>query len=177
MAKFCSKCGAELHDGETFCESCGEKIVVRGNRYEEDREIIDILLKTTGRLNRLRYLKRISAVVFIEMIILCLAFMLFATPWGELTALGNVVATVILIGGQVIYYCLSVRRLHDLDNNETLAYILLALGVISVLSNSDPFDMSGFEILACCVEVLGSLYLLFAPGTHGDNKYGPDPLA
>ncbi len=116
------------------------------------------------------------AVIVIEMIVILLAFMLFTNSYGQLSGPGSLVVAAILIGGQVIYYCLNVRRLHDLNKDETLAYILLGLGLISALSSSDVFDMSAFERLSYCVETLGSLYLLFAPGTHGENNYGADPL-
>ena len=184
MSRFCSKCGAELKSGENFCSSCGQKVdevpanidLNSSGGFKEDYEIADILLKTTGRLNRLRYFKRSMAVALIEMVIVGLAFMLFTNSFGELSGFGSVVVAAILIAGQVIYYCLNVRRLHDLDKDETLAYVLLGLGLISALSSSDVFSMSAFETLSYCVECLGALYLLFAPGTHGDNKYGSDPL-
>ena len=54
----------------------------------------------------------------------------------------------------LINSAISVRRLHDLDKDGLL-----------VLLTFVPLLNGFFE-----------LYLLFAPGTVGDNRYGADPL-
>ncbi len=185
MAQFCPECGTEIKAGEKFCKACGKKIGAApsnvdlntsGGRYEEDHDVADMIFKTTGRLNRLRYLKRCLAVAAVEAIILSTVFILFSNDWGELSTFGSIVALILLIIGQAPYYCLNVRRLHDLDKDETLAYVFVALGIIGAFSSADIFEMSFFEKVAYVVEVIFGVYLLFFPGTHGENKYGADPL-
>ena len=61
----------------------------------------------------------------------------------------------ILIATWVGSYMISIRRLHDL--NKSGWWVLLYL---------IPY-----------VNLIFGLYLLFAPGTHGYNRYGEDPLA
>lgn len=102
--------------------------------------------------------------------------MLFSDNWGNLSTFGSIVCVAIIIVGQIPYYCLNVRRLHDMNKDETLAYVLLGLGVAGAISGSDVFSMTTFETLAYCVETIAGLYLLFFPGTYGKNKYGADPL-
>lgn len=179
MAKFCPNCGAELKPEEKFCKACGKKIsaeVTSNEPYKEDYNALDIIFGTTGRLNRLRYLKRCLVVALFELVLLGLAYMLFSNEWGLLSSFGSIVVTFLLVAGQVPYYCLNVRRLHDLNKDETLAYILLGLGIVGAISSSDMFSMSAFETVAYSVETIAGLYLLFFPGTHGENKYGADPL-
>lgn len=185
MSKFCSSCGAELKPDEKFCKACGTKVNATpsnievntsAGRYEEDYNAFDTIFKMTGRLNRLRYLKRCLAVALFEMVILGVAYMLFANEWGLLSSFGSIVVTILLVAGQVPYYCLNVRRLHDLDKDATLANILLGLGIVGAISSSDIFSMSFMETLSYGVETIAALYLLFFPGTHGDNNYGADPL-
>ena len=50
---------------------------------------------------------------------------------------------------------LSIRRLHDCDKSGYW-YILVLVPIVNLVL---------------------WLYLLFQPGTAGENKYGPDPLA
>ena len=69
--------------------------------------------------------------------------------------LNELIGIPLLIAAVVGSYMISIRRLHDLDK-------------------------SGWWILVffvAYVDIIFSLYLLFAPGTHGYNRYGEDPLA
>ena len=76
---YCQKCGTEIPNEAKFCTSCGEKLEQNNaarsddsstsqtsqNGYVEDRTIQEMFLKTTGRLNRLRYFKRTFIFQFI----------------------------------------------------------------------------------------------------------------
>ena len=67
----------------------------------------------------------------------------------------GIVGVFIYIGALVPYICLVIARLHDTNNS--------ALGVVLAF-------MPGFNIVLF-------FYCLLVPGTKGDNKFGPDPLA
>ena len=123
--------------------------------YVEDRSIAEMFLTTNGRLNRLRYFKRILMVGVIATI---LAFAIVAatmTPSGDnISTAGYVLFAVMCLVFAVPQFMLMIRRLHDLDKDGL--FVLLTL--------------------VPAINTLFALYLLFAPGTRGANKYGSDPL-
>lgn len=110
---------------------------------------------TAGRLNRLRYLKYsfafCLAVGFLGAALEVFVGFVTGDPQGFLATLVSVAVNLVIFTGCV---ALMVRRLHDLDRPEWWA-----VGVLIPLVN--------FAL---------SLYLLLAPGTHGHNRYGEDPL-
>ena len=146
--------------------------------YVEDKTAEEMFLKRTGRLNRLRYFKRGIAVTLIAILAFVPVSVIFGDDWGNLSSFGELVVTAINLVSLIPLYCLDVRRLHDMDKDETLAKISLGLGVIGafVSSNSDPFDLSPTATIVYLAETVIALYLLFSPGTKGENKYGADPL-
>ena len=146
--------------------------------YVEDKTVEEMFLKRTGRLNRLRYFKRGIAVTLIAILAFVPVSVIFSDDWGNLSSFGELVVTAINLVSLIPMYCLDVRRLHDMDKDETLAKISLGLGVIGavVSSNSDPFDLSPTAIIVSLIQIVIALYLLFSPGTKGENKYGADPL-
>ena len=116
------------------------------NAYEPDVGIKQTFFRADNRLNRKRYLKR-SAVIWLISLI-CDAFAMS----GE--GLVLMLAFLIIIVMTVSSIMLSIRRLHDCDKSGYWYFLALVPIVNLVLW----------------------LYLLFQPGTAGENKYGPDPL-
>ena len=145
--------------------------------YIEDTTMQEMFLKTTGRLNRLRYFKRIMVITLISLVINCFIVMIFSDAWGNPTSLGDKLTSIVGIITLIPGYCLDVRRLQDLDQNDLLAKISFVLGVItSLISIDDIYSLSKSEIIVCLSCTVIGLYMLFVPGTKGENKYGPDPL-
>ena len=145
--------------------------------YIEDTTMQEMFLKTTGRLNRLRYFKRIMVVTLISLLIDCFLITIFSDAWGNLTSLGDKLTSIVGIITLIPGYCLDVRRLQDLDQNDLLAKISLVLGFITIfISTGDIFSPSKSELLVYFGYTVIALYMLFVPGTKGENKYGPDPL-
>ena len=182
MAKFCPNCGAELQSGDKFCKSCGQKTdsstsAPDGGGYVKERELSEIFLKTSGRLNRLRYFKRSMAIALVEIVILIPIIFAFSDIWGNLTTFGSILTAAVILAGWVPYYCLMVRRMHDLNKDNTLAIVSLGIQIFGTVFGSDGFDMSAIESVAYLINGVIALYMLFAPGTKGDNQYGEDPLA
>lgn len=145
--------------------------------YKEDRTLQEQFLKTEGRLNRLRYLKR-NLVLLLVWILICILFVLiFSDDMGNLSSTGNILSSVIGIGMMIPSYCLDVRRLHDMDKDSTLAKISFVLGLFMIFINDeDPFNPSVAGLIVSSVNFIVILYFLFVSGTKGANKYGADPL-
>ena len=108
-----------------------------------------------GRLNRLRYFKYtlLVSVAFgvLEIVLVWLAARLTGNSEGFLITLVYTLSSIPMFIGNAM---VTVRRCHDLN-------------------------MSGGFVLLCIiplVNVLFGIYLLFARGTVGWNKYGADPL-
>ena len=147
--------------------------------YTEDKTMQEMFLKTTGRLNRLRYFKRVMDVTLATLAISFPFFMIFSDEWGNLTSFGNMITTIIGIVALFPMYCLDVRRLQDMNKDNTIAkvsFVLSAITVITAPNDVDVFTMDTSVAIVYLVNSVIGLYLLFAPGTKGENKYGPDPL-
>ncbi|MBR3621729.1 MAG: DUF805 domain-containing protein, partial [Selenomonadaceae bacterium] len=130
-----------------------------------------MFLKTDGRLNRLRYLKRQLILLGISILLFILVMAICDNGYGFLTKRGELLITIINLCGFGVSYFLDVRRLHDLNKDNTIAGVILVAGIIS---NFDSLE--GLTEIGGLVTTVGMLYLFFAPGTEGPNKYGPDPL-
>lgn len=145
--------------------------------YTEDKTMQEMFLKTTGRLNRLRYFKRVMVVTVATLAIGFPFFMIFSDEWGNLTSFGNMITTIIGIIALFPMYCLDVRRLQDMDKDNTIAKISFVISAITVIiAPDDVFTMDTSIAIVYLVNGAIGLYLLFSPGTKGENKYGPDPL-
>lgn len=145
--------------------------------YKEDRTLQEQFLKTEGRLNRLRYLKR-NLVLLLVWLLICILFVLiFSDDMGNVSRTGDVLISVIAAGMLIPYYCINVRRLHDMDKDSALAKISFVLGLITIFINDDdPFNPFTAQMILSLVNFIIVLYLLFVSGTKGANKYGADPL-
>lgn len=113
------------------------------------------IFTTEGRLNRLRYLKytliwSFGAGAFLTVVVLLLSKITGSNEGFLLDAVDALIMFAMGLGNLM----LNIRRCHDLDMHGAFA-LLCILPLINVLF---------------------TLYLLFARGTVGWNKYGADPL-
>lgn len=134
-----------------------------------------------GRLNRLRYF---GYGFLANLIFTVIVFGLFMAVMGggmnmDFTSLGS--AFLIVIPLYLVLFwvaiCLMVKRLHDLNQS---GWWILALfgyafgsGFISGMLGVDNDPISSLAI--SLPSIAFALWLLFWPGTSGDNQYGPDP--
>ncbi|GMQ61774.1 DUF805 domain-containing protein [Vallitalea maricola] len=114
-----------------------------------------------GRLNRLRYFLYdipLSIIMVIAYFIAMNKIIIDTSLTSTYIYIG--IYYMILIICSISKLTLTVRRLHDLNKTGWLALIQLLYLI--------PFIriVSGIFVL----------YLLFAPGTDGENKYGDNPL-
>jgi uncharacterized membrane protein YhaH (DUF805 family) len=136
------------------------------------------LLGRWGRLNRLRYFGY-GALANIVFMVIVFAFV--AISFGgalDFAALGGLLLLVIPLYLVLFWVaiCLMLKRLHDLDKS---GWWILFLFVFSFLSGfvAGVGDTMEMVSLLLQIPVFGfALWLLFWPGTAGDNQYGPNPL-
>ena len=118
--------------------------------------IFNKIFTAEGRLNRLRYLKYmiILALVMTAAKISTTAMITLLTgePTGSFVMAVTTMLALIAGAGNIM---LIIRRLHDLDK-------------------SGWFTLISF---IPAVNIIFSIYLFFAPGTVGYNRFGADPLA
>ena len=123
--------------------------------YVEDSGIAEMFFTTKGRLNRLRYFKR---ALVLGVVATVLAFVIVAatmTPSGDdISTAGYVLFALMCLVFAAPHFMLMIRRLHDLDKDGLFVLLALIPAVNSIFA----------------------LYLLFAPGTKGANRYGTDPI-
>lgn len=137
-----------------------------------------------GRLNRIRYFG--YNVLIGVILMLCFIAFFFLTLLGMsdisgLAGIGTALLLVIPLFLVVIWVkiCLIVKRLHDLNQSGWWILALLALYGLSFGGwwyLSDMGDSMEIVALVFNLPITGmTLWLLFWPGTDGDNQYGPDP--
>lgn len=149
----------------------------RGN-WVPDEGFEANFLKQEGRLNRWRYFKRTLLIGLLDAILCAVVGAIFDfSEWPE--ALASLVAI-------PAYYGLDVRRLHDMGKGSSIAQWIMGLTVITslippfmaptpVLEPEYGYVDPRYLAMLVVLMVL-QLYILFCPGNHGDNKYGPNPL-
>ena len=153
---------------------------------QPDKGIYENFLRRDGRLNRLRYFKRIVLIGIIDAIIGAVIGAVASDDFGQLSTMGDILDKIFAILFLIPQFCLMIRRLHDMNKGNTLAYVNVILGVVSLflvehmvasISSGEPLmvesTIAGVFLIA---QVVISLYILFCPGTKGDNNYGSDPL-
>ena len=145
----------------------------------KDEGIFENFFRRDGRLNRWRYFKRNLVIFFVAMIILLGIIIVDVNALGHLSSFGNNAVKFFSAAVQVPIFCLMVRRLHDMNKNETLAYVAIGLSLAGTLFQGNDFlvtEPSTLENLLNVVSGFINLYILLCPGTHGVNQYGADPL-
>ena len=156
----------------------------------KDKGFVENFLKRDGRLNRWRYFKRLLALFLISELVLIVAgtivmiifyvLMPDASFWNNDAELKNyaiIFAQGVCFLMTPAYFCLMVRRLHDLNKGEAIAYWLTAVSCANILG----LDLGQREdsILESILQIINlgfTIYLLFFRGTKGNNQYGSDPL-
>ena len=157
--------------------------------FVPDSGIGQMFFTTTGRLNRLRYLKRILVLGIFGGILSTAGIFLDQTLFRQEFGLFYVIAQSFFLWST---YCLDVRRLKDLDKGNFLAIIRASFASMQAICFAFSWQINrlcwnlGFDNFYIDDErmVIGfggafflfGLYLFLTGGTPGANKYGPDPL-
>lgn len=152
----CLKCGAPLEGDEDFCPNCGAKIFQHKQPTNPTKPIIKSEVKSPSdsvenskvfkqrRMGRAPYL--IFSVVWIIVVIFMSMYKSDRMAHGYVS-LGFIPAS-IFCGLWILSFTLTVRRCHDFN----------ASGLLAIFAIIPFFNL-----------IIGLI-----PGTHGDNKYGPE---
>ena len=150
--------------------------------YTSDETFHDLFLKRECRLNRWCFFKR----TMLADIITVVAFILVAMIMEKMTYNEKIIEVVSLMAGICLNcylsYGLFVRRSHDLHSknnwakylahdDEIIAKWFVGITILfSIVTVATDYDRANVASSALW------LYLLFAKGETGSNKYGADPL-
>jgi uncharacterized membrane protein YhaH (DUF805 family) len=130
-----------------------------------------IFFSSTGRLARMPYFLYSILLVGIFGLVMGAGVVMFADPnsSGIVKALGVVLMLVTTISYVVGITMLTIKRLHDLGFGGAHVLWYVGLQIASVLAASEK---SSIGILFTVASILFSLWVLFAPGEAGDNRFG-----
>lgn len=148
------------------------------NGYVEETTISEIFFKTNGRLNRLRYFKRKFVLGVLLTMLLTLGYKVLGYEFGNVTtpyaAIYNTVVSLIFI---IPNYCLSVRRLQDMNKGKLLAVVYAILSAIMAFLDFTGINYLFYFSLGLVTATLAiGGYILIVPGTYGKNRYGASPI-
>ncbi len=147
--------------------------------HVKDSGIAENFFRREGRLNRWRYFKRSITIALVSFIIVLGIIVMDVNALGQLSSFGNGLIKIFSAAVQVPIFCLTVRRLHDMNKDETLAYVCVTLSLSTIIFQGNDFlvtEPSQLENILTMINGIIALYILFCPGTKGDNQYGTDPL-
>ena len=134
-------------------------------------------LTAEGRLNRWKYFKLVLILGVIQLAMLLTIELIFSDEWGNVSPFIENLITVISVAVLLPYYFLTVQRVHDFNQDDTLAKFDAAISFyLIVFTPEEPLLWSTQDFIICFVGAVLSLYILFKPGTRGENQYGADPL-
>jgi uncharacterized membrane protein YhaH (DUF805 family) len=147
------------------------------------RDVIEAYFMLNGRMRRLPYFGySVLLVVIFAVLVGIFASQLTNTQKPILATIALLVGVFLLVGWAGI--ALGVKRCHDLDRSGWLYFWLVF--VPGALSSSVSIQINGATTafflpivggIAGVIAFIGGMYLLFARGTDGPNKYGYPPEA
>lgn len=136
-------------------------------------------LTAEGRLNRWKYFKLLLILTLIELVAVIIVSVVFSDEFGNLSSSEENLLNIIAGAALLPTYFLDVRRLHDFNQDDTLAKISAALSFYFIFFIENPENfifMSALDRVVCIATFVLGMYILFKPGTRGENQYGADPL-
>jgi len=150
-----------------------------------DVGIVENFFSFKGRLNRLRYFKRLLIIEIIYLVVELLVRELFGDPFfGYLDTGGQIVFFLVTMAYGASFLCLSFRRLLDIKDlrkaalpiTGVLALMILIIACSANVGLETLFDSRAdtFFTIALGVIYLAELVLLVLPGMVGPNEFGPD---
>ncbi|MFI5013204.1 MAG: DUF805 domain-containing protein [Hyphomicrobiales bacterium] len=134
-----------------------------------------ILSGLDGRINRRLYWICVLQCAIIECVALVLIIVLASS---EILARPILFVPVGLLALFVAWTgaALSVKRLHDRDKSAHFVWLLIVLPLI-LEGAAETTNLKLLFVPALLLNLWALIEIGFLPGTIGDNRFGPDPLA
>ena len=149
----------------------------------EDSSIKEIFFRTSGRLNRWRYFTRRIIVSVLTKFFLFVGYKVLGYEYGQVTTAAGIYNGFISIIFLIPIFCLTVRRLQDMNKGKFLAVVYVAMNVFMAFSDMTFTDFKYMEsatsylvLTIVTFSMMLYMYFMISPGTYGKNKYGVNPL-
>ncbi|MBM3545182.1 MAG: DUF805 domain-containing protein [Alphaproteobacteria bacterium] len=142
-------------------------------------DLVDLLLSTEGRINRLRFWIGMLIVIFIST---ALYYLILATAGPTQT--GVLLAVLVAFALAYPYYAIMAKRFQDRDKPGLLALLGIVpyytVNLLYTFRVFDPFEPTALSRILDVIIALIALWILVElgclKGSAGPNRYGPDPL-
>ena len=148
-----------------------------------DRTIKEIFFRTSGRINRWRYFTRRVIISVLTKIFLFIGYEVLGYEYGQVTTAAGIYNGVISLIFLVPIFCLTVRRLQDMNKGRTLAFVYVAMNIFMAFSDMTFTDFKYMQsatsylvLTVVTFSIMLDMYFMISPGTYGRNKYGANPL-
>ena len=149
----------------------------------EDRTIKEIFFRTSGRINRWRYFTRRVIISVLTKIFLFAGYKVLGYEYGNVTTAAGIYNGVISMIFLVPIFCLTVRRLQDMNKGRLLAFAYVAINIFMAFSDMTFTDFKYMQsatsylvLTAVTFSMMLDMYFMISPGTYGKNQYGANPL-
>lgn len=135
--------------------------------------IVDVLFRFEGRLGRLAYFGYSVFVLLATVALVVGAVNLAQTGTGYGAAMALLILIGTALGSVWTSTALSVKRLHDTNLS---GLHMIWIFIVNALANALTQQAPTLSLLFAAITVAVGLWMLFAPGTKGDNQFGPGPF-
>ena len=171
------RCGYELAPDDLFCSSCGATVEI--SRHDNVQPVHN------KRATRSAFWGSAAAFFLSNLLFFALAGENYDVMNGSL-AHGIFLKILGYVGLFAYGYFIktSIRRLHDIDRSGWLIAPSICLTIVATISTFVSVACKSESVVFALLDwaaALGNLgmvvWLGFAKGTKGPNKYGPDPLS
>ena len=169
--KYCKNCGAKSENDVKFCPHCGKSVFIEtddNNCCTQQKSFWLKAFSINGRLNRLKhfiYRLKVLGVIILGMIPLAVM------TKTSLDGLGFLIFGIATIAAIISSITIMIRRLHDLNFS---GWLIIPYFIVLTICRESQSE--GVLLIALPASVIFELFLFFAKGTTGVNKYGEDPL-
>ena len=175
------RCGYELESGDTFCPLCGARVDISlDGRAQPSNKKLNV-----KRATRAAFWGSVVAFILTNVLY-------FALVGGDYDPMGGSlergiflkILSYVNLFAYGFYIKTSIRRLHDIERSgwwivPSVCFTIIATAstIIYAITESNNVVFSILDWVAIIGNLGMVVWLGFAKGTKGPNKYGPDPLA
>ena len=131
-----------------------------------------IYMTDTGRLNRIDYFKYSVILGIAAIIVITILEEIFKDDFGGMGLFGKIVYLAVSLASLIPAYFLDIRRLHDCGYDVTLARVNFVLCANFCVPSFDVNTDTPFNTIVSLAVLLLGAFILFKPGTPGENQYG-----